>query len=419
MTTRRAQDIALIKRTVQWRGLLARSLPHHGKSDARKLALCIVEGLVFLKLAQHCKLEPARGISNLLVGVDAAKKLLAAFVIAGTRYHSSVFAIATLKTSPRFERSLRDVIRKISIARIGHLAPSMLGEIYASDVDIARHEVHQTPDFISEYLVRTTLRPLLARRKLPVVLDPACGAGAFPLKTFAHILRARPPNLTLKQRQRVLLTSIHGVDIDAFGVELAKLSLLLALFSIRGAGTSPLPNAAVPDLSGNIRCGNTLTEKQSARRSFDAVLVNPPFINIRAFTRGESRALAKRYACARGAYDLYVVFLEQGLRDLKAGGRLGSIVPSSWISWPFAKACRRMLLGETRIESITDISPLCVFSKTHVYPTILVCENAPSAKAHTIDVFEVFSPTDLLPGKRPTRLVQRALNARSGFRLYS
>jgi len=408
----RAQFISLIKRTVQWRGLLARSLQHHGKKESRKLALCIVEGLVFLKHAQHCRLEPARGISNLLLGTDVAGKLLAAFAIVGVRYHSSVFAISALRSSPRFERALRDVIEKINAERIGHFAPPILGEIYASDVDIARHEVYQTPDFISDYLVRTTLRPLLQKRKLPVVLDPACGAGAFPLKAFGHILRARP-KLSLKQRQRMLLTCIHGVDIDAFGVELAKLSLLLALF----AGTSPRPNVAVPDLSGNIRCGNTLAEKQRTRQRFDAVLVNPPFVNIRTLARGEARALARRYACARGAYDLYVVFLEQSLRDLKAGGRLGAIVPSSWFSWPFAKECRRMLLGETRIESITDISPLCVFSKTHVYPTILVCENAPSERAHTIDVFEVFSPADLL-GKRPTRLRQHALSARAGFDLY-
>jgi len=412
MRQRDARDLALLKRTVQWRGLLERSLPRHTPSAARKLALSIVEGLVFLKLAQSCKLEPARGVSGLLAGTSASDNLLAAFALARIRYHSAVFDITTLRASPRFERKLRSVVGKIATARLASVAPSMLGRIYESDAAGTRKGVFFTPDFISDYLVSRTLQPLLLQRKSPVVLDPACGAGAFPLRMFAHILRARPPNLTLRQKQRVLLASVHGVDIDAFGVEVAKLSLLLALH----AGASRRANS-VPDLSSNIRCANSLDAGN--RAIFDAVIVNPPFVNIRELKRAESRDLARRFSSARGPCDLYVVFLEQGLRVLKPGGRLGSIVPSTWTHLRYAENCRRMLLAGTRIESITDISPLCSFSKTDTYPYILVCDNAPSERAHAIEVFEVFSRADLKPGKRPTRLVQRALDARAGIQLYA
>ena len=69
--------------------------------------------------------------------------------------------------------------------------------------------------------------------------------------------------LTTAERKRILLNSIYGVDIDPQAVEVTKLSLLLKV--LEGESGETLMNQlklfherALPDLSGNIRCGNSL-----------------------------------------------------------------------------------------------------------------------------------------------------------------
>jgi len=69
--------------------------------------------------------------------------------------------------------------------------------------------------------------------------------------------------LTTAERKRILLNSIYGVDIDPQAVEVTKLSLLLKV--LEGESKQSLEKQlllyherALPDLAGNIKCGNSL-----------------------------------------------------------------------------------------------------------------------------------------------------------------
>jgi hypothetical protein len=400
----------LVQQTVRWRRTLERSFRRQRKAVSRNIALRIVEGLVFLKLARECGLEPAdrtshgRGASG---GLDRLRK---SFSCAAKRYHSTLFNLPAFSATPRFETALRNVTRKIQAMRRGALTPETLGRIYATDVDGDRKGVHVTPDFISDYLVRRTLAPLLRRRNPPVVFDPACGAGAFPLKIFDLLAAAHGARTSFKKKRRLLTDCIHGVDIDVFGVELTKLSLLLKLH----AGTTFDPLASVPDLSKNIRCADTLLSAIPGR--FDAVIVNPPFISLWTLTRGRSklkRQLMRNYSFAREGCDAYVLFLEKSFRLLRAGGRLGIILPNTWAIADWAEACRTLLLTKTRIESIVDLTQMCDFSKTNIYPHILISEKARAADGHHINVVKASSRADLKPGATAASLLQFQLCDRS------
>jgi type I restriction-modification system DNA methylase subunit len=377
---------------------------------SRNIALRIVEGLVFLKLARECGLEPAESTSQRLGASGGLDRLRKSFSCAAKRYHSTVFELRAFSAMPRFESALRNVSRKIQAMRRGTLTPETLGRIYATDVDGDRKGVHVTPEFISDYLVRRTLAPLLSGSKRPVVLDPACGAGAFPLKVFDLLAAAYGARTSFKKKRRLLTTCIHGVDIDAFGVELTKLSLLLKMH----AGTIVDRRAAVPDLSKNIRCADSLMSNIAGR--FDAVIVNPPFISLRDMTRRNlklKRRLMRKYSCAREGCDAYVLFLEKSFRLLRAGGRLGIILPNTWAIADWAEACRALLLTKTRIENIVDLTQMCDFSKTNVYPHILISEKTCAPNGHHIKVVKASSRADLKPGAAVASLLQFQLCERS------
>ncbi|MFH1419038.1 MAG: TaqI-like C-terminal specificity domain-containing protein [Planctomycetota bacterium] len=131
------------------------------------------------------------------------------------------------------------------------------------------------------------------------VLDPACGAGSFLLGAYEYLLcwhldyyttnapeewaRGKNPpicqaprtpthgprptaptyRLSITERKRILLDHIYGVDIDGQAVEVTKLSLLLKVLEGESQQTPDnqphlFHERALPDLSSNIKCGNSL-----------------------------------------------------------------------------------------------------------------------------------------------------------------
>ena len=435
MSTISAHEAKLLRHAARWRRTLEKSIRRHRhlrtKSAAGKCALGIVEGLVFLKLAQQRKLEPADALSKLLTAADPVRALEEAFSHAGNKYHSTVFGMPKLSKYPGVALALVKVLCAAGRFRMGKIPVSILGKIYESDPGGTRNGVFFTPDFISDYLVRQTLEPYLVRKQRPALIDPACGAGAFPLKAFEQILAAGKTHKSLKQKLRILRACIHGVDIDSYGVELAKLSLLLKLYE----DTPTAANAPIPNLSANIRTGNALVSKRvqganpfswpeafpsvAKAGGFDAAIVNPPYVNIRELTRKhgpeQQKYFARQYVCAEGAYDLFVLFAEKSLQLLRPNGRLGIIVPNKLATRKYAKPCREMLLSETKIESIADISPMCVFSRTGVYPYIIFGEKTPPPKEHLVRIVEVYSRADLKPGAAALLQPQSSLSAEEGL----
>ncbi len=134
---------------------------------------------------------------------------------------------------------------------------------------------YYTPDFVVQYIVEQTLRPLLDAavagkttdaEKIAAVLevncvDPAMGSGHFPVAAMEYIARylvelgVMPPSEAGDEadlaywKRRVAQSCIYGVDLNPLAVDLAKLSLWLAT-AARGRPLSFLDH--------HLRCGNAL-----------------------------------------------------------------------------------------------------------------------------------------------------------------
>ncbi|HIE5949128.1 type IIG restriction enzyme/methyltransferase [Burkholderia cepacia] len=77
---------------------------------------------------------------------------------------------------------------------------------------------------------------------------------------------------------------------------------------------------------------------------FDVVIANPPYIDSEKMVKdGHADVreyLAETWACAKGNWDLYIVFIELGLSLMKKTGTMAYITPDKWISKPFGDALR-------------------------------------------------------------------------------
>jgi hypothetical protein len=93
---------------------------------------------------------------------------------------------------------------------------------------------------------------------------------------------------------------------------------------------------------------------------FDCVIGNPPYV------RQESLAdfkeyFQRHYDSFGGMADLYVYFMERGIRALKQGGFYSIIVSSSFLRTTFAESLRRFLKKSTAVLRIVDFGGLAVF----------------------------------------------------------
>jgi len=287
-----------------------------------------------------------------------------------------------------------------------------------------------------------------ARHASPLrILDPACGSGSFLIGTYQLLLdyhrdwyvkdgpekwrKARSPvlyqaaggdwRLTTAERRRILLNNIFGVDIDPQAVEVTKLSLLLKVLEGENEQTilrqlKMFQERALPDLGNNIKCGNSLIgpdfydgkqmslfdEEERYRVNvfdwekefpeimkaggFDAVIGNPPYVllSVDIFNESIMRYLSS-YEVAQYKSDLFHLFIEMGIRQLRAGGYLGYITPNTWFTLQFGTKLREFVLRNSEIEEVVVFNHH-VFKNADVHTGLLFVRNMQVPNYHKIAI---------------------------------
>lgn len=293
-----------------------------------------------------------------------------------------------------------------------------------------------TPTSVVDYIIDQALRPLISSKEVdkvqgkgkgktkgkvkveqphPVrVLDPACGSGSFLIAAYQELLdwylgeysktpetwakkkrpRVRQNSagdwvLTVQERRRILLDHIYGVDIDSQAVEVTKLSLLLKVLEGEsdetiGQQQMLFQERALPDISSNIRCGNSLIgpeylegrlwDDEELMRvnvfdwhqefphvfrdgGFDSVIGNPPYVLLQDEFRDDDQLayFRDRYEVASFKLDLYHLFMEQALKVTRSGGLCSMITPSNFLTNNYLAGLREHLLDNSQVDHIAVV----------------------------------------------------------------
>ena len=354
----------------------------------------------------------------------------------GSPYHFGVLPVEILGTV--YERFLGKVIR---------LTPDHRAKVEEKPEVRKAGGVYYTPAYIVDYIVKNTVGKMI-EGKSPAqlaggksgqplrVLDMACGSGSFLLGAYQCLLdhclkwylenhpekhkeavyfdgRRKFWRLTITEKKRLLITHIFGVDIDLQAVEVSKLSLLLKVLEGEtdetvGQSRQLFHERALPNLSNNIKCGNSLIgpdyfsgrlipdpdemkrvnpfdwqrEFPEAMKAggFDCVIGNPPYVRIQ--TMKEWAPLEVEiykqlfYAASTGNYDIYVIFVEKGLNLLNATGELGFILPHKFFNSKYGEALRGSLSKGKHLSQIVHFGDQQVFDGATTYTCLLFLDKA-------------------------------------------
>ncbi|MCK9473066.1 N-6 DNA methylase [Sulfurimonas sp.] len=304
----------------------------------------------------------------------------------------------------------------ISVNILGHIFENSISELEEMSAQLLDNDfdkkqskrkkdgVFYTPAYITEYIVQNTLCKLcenkrselniaeveaIANPKKPTkkeqeakenllaykewllnlkILDPACGSGAFLNQALEYLLKEHKRlqnDLALmgdlfavyEVEKEVLEHNLYGVDINEGAVEIARLSLWLRTAK-RGRPLTKLAN--------KIKVGNSLISDKTvvpnafdwhvefpevfAQGGFDVVIGNPPY--GAKLSQHEKDYLNKKFETVEYQLDTYTLFMEQAYNLLKINGKLGLIVPSTWLTMFYFKDLRKYLIENTFFENI-------------------------------------------------------------------
>ena len=97
---------------------------------------------------------------------------------------------------------------------------------------------------------------------------------------------------------------------------------------------------------------------------FDIVIGNPPYLRIQELRKTNNKLadyLSKMYKSATGSFDLYVTFVERGLKLVKPTGVIYYIMPVKWTNSSFGKGLRNLCYEKSFMSSIINFVAYQVF----------------------------------------------------------
>ncbi|MFB6088751.1 MAG: Eco57I restriction-modification methylase domain-containing protein, partial [Candidatus Aenigmatarchaeota archaeon] len=106
---------------------------------------------------------------------------------------------------------------------------------------------------------------------------------------------------------------------------------------------------------------------------YDFVVGNPPYIRTRKFTKEENKRLRESLYTPYGSFDIFVPFLEKGIRWLEGNGKLGYITSNKYFVADYGKVLRPYILNNCEIEQLLDLS-FCpdIFEEPLIYSAISI-----------------------------------------------
>jgi len=459
-------DKEFLNDITKWRETLAKNIAirntHLGVDEINECVQRILDRIIFIRNLEDRNIEPENLIFDILSKKrDIYKNLIPVFRRLDNEYNGLLFKEHISEKIIVDDDKVKNIIKSMTYPQSPYqfdvIEPEILGRIYeqflGSKIRLTKNRhvkvelkpevvhaggVYYTPQWVVEYIVKNTVGKLI-KGKIPEdvskikILDPACGSGSFLIGAFDYVIKYHEEfysknfksrkykddyyltpdgeiHLTLRKKGEILKDNIYGVDIDREATEVAAMSLYLKLLERgfdKGQALLFLKGHILPDLTTNIKCGNSLIDRDTLlfndmfgdkdikpfdwkdvkngfgeifkiNGGFDCVIGNPPYIRIQEMQKWAPKTVEiykdNYKSGSRGNFDIYVLFIEKGLSLLNNDGIFGMILPNKFFMSDYGENTRT-LIGKN-VFHIVNFGDGQVFKNATTYTTLLFLKHS-------------------------------------------
>ena len=488
-------DDEFLKDITKWRETLAKNIAIRNKklsvNELNEAVQRIIDRFIFIRNLEDREIEPENLLlKNINVKENIYSKLKPLFSKLNDNYNGLLFKPHFSEILLIDDKIIKEIIKSmcypVSPFQFDIIEPEILGRIYErflgskirlteshhAKVEIkpeVRHAggVYYTPQYIVDYIVENTVGEKV-KNKTPEeienirILDPACGSGSFLLGAFGYLIKYHEDwylehknrkykddyykssdgefKLTLNKKCDILRNNIFGVDIDREATEVAIMSLYLKILDEgydRGQAELFLKGHILPDMNGNVKCGNSLVNTDFYKNSlfddkitdklnpfnwktafsnvfknggFDVIIGNPPYIRVQELYYNFIDYCKEKYNTAWKRVDISILFIELANNILKEDGLNGYIMSNQFLSTEYGKKARDLLLTTARVLKMIDFGDLPIFQKALTYVSIFILTKG---KTNNFKYYKSTSLKEDIRNLIPIRIDSKNLNDES------
>lgn len=204
-------------------------------------------------------------------------------------------------------------------------------------------------------------------------VEPSAGEGAFLVPMVRRLLGS----LDLHGRSLVdARTALHAYELDRAS---AARTTALLIHELEQWGATPAKAESVA--RGWVSVGDYLFDSRGDQPA-DLVVGNPPYIRYDDLPAEVVAAYRQLYPTMVGRCDIYVGFIEAGIRQLRAGGALAFICADRWMRSAYGAQLRHLVTERFGVEAVIEMHAAPAFeSDVAAYPAIIVIRRGPQGEA--------------------------------------
>ena len=219
-----------------------------------------------------------------------------------------------------------------------------------------------TPKYISDFIVKDSLKSLEEWNKNIKIIDPGCGCGIFLISAIEYIHNRFNVDI-----QEIIEESIYGIDIMEDNIRRCKYAI--ELYCI--INKLELKNS----IKFNLISTDSLKENWNNLfnvKNFNYIIGNPPYVNPHDMKKDTIRFLKENFESTQeGVFNIFYAFIENGLKYLHEEGVLEYIIPNNVLTIKSANKLREILQNGKNIEAIIDFSDNMIFKPVRTYNCII------------------------------------------------
>lgn len=254
--------------------------------------------------------------------------------------------------------------------------------IYGNRTSGGEHGTVYTNEEVVNFILSLTGLNTLSDFLTKKILDPSVGEGAFVIPLIRRIIK-----VSANEKIDIInsLKNITLVELDPKKIETLKCKISSTLC------------AHSADYVGYIKYINIINDDYLLANTgrYDVIIGNPPYVRYDNIPMEKIEIYKRLFSCFKNRSDLYILFIEKGIKSLNRNGILSFICADRWLNNQYGISLKKTIYYNFYFKDFVKIENFSPFSEEVIaYPAIFSIANMEKLNssyyvAHSIEEMDI------------------------------